>query len=55
MPDIWSLVEWSNWLTPKHNRRRYDTVFYLCCSEERPDALADLAETTSAEVSTESL
>ncbi len=35
MPAIWSLIEWSNWLTPSNFGSRYDTVFYVVCSEER--------------------
>ncbi len=36
VPHIWSLYEWSNWLTPtnmpnKHSNRRYDTAFFLAC------------------------
>lgn len=30
-PDLWSLHEWSNWLTPTYLSKRYDTIFYLAC------------------------
>ncbi|KAI8491187.1 Nucleoside diphosphate-linked moiety X motif 19, mitochondrial [Branchiostoma belcheri] len=37
VPDVWSLHEWSNWLTPTSFRnRRYDTVFYMCCLDNIP-------------------
>ena len=39
-PDIWSLSEWSCWLTPLFRNdpgnRRFDTVFYSVYLEERP-------------------
>jgi len=49
-PDIWSLYEWSNWLTPtklnvqspleqnpKRSTRRFDTMFYIAMLDEIPD------------------
>ncbi|ELT87307.1 hypothetical protein CAPTEDRAFT_220053 [Capitella teleta] len=41
IPDVWSLHEWSDWLTPTHmpemhNLRRFDTAFYLCCMDHQP-------------------
>ena len=51
VPDVWSLIEWSNVLTPRNFRRRYDTVFYLCCSEDKPPASPDNAEVIKAKVS----
>ncbi|PRD32760.1 UNVERIFIED_CONTAM: nudt19 [Trichonephila clavipes] len=46
-PDIWSLYEWSDWLTPTSvGHRRYDTMFYLCCLPRRPDVLLDKGEVT---------
>jgi len=44
VPDIWSLVEWSDWLTPRNLGRRYDTVFYLCCCETTPPISPDGTE-----------
>ncbi|KAK2576096.1 hypothetical protein KPH14_007431 [Odynerus spinipes] len=35
-PDLWSLHEWSNWLTPTYYTRRYDTIFYLACMPHVP-------------------
>ena len=52
VPDIWALVEWSDWLTPRnlHVRRRYDTVFYLCFSETQPAVCGDGEEIVDATV-----
>lgn len=38
VPDIWSLYEWSNWLTPvlAQDVPRFDTAFFVSCIEERP-------------------
>lgn len=47
VPDIWSLIEWSNWLTPHNLGRRYDTVFYLCFPDNKPLPTPDNQETTS--------
>lgn len=49
MPDVWSLVEWSNWLTPENMPRRYDTVFYLCCLEGMPTPMFNPSEVTKAQ------
>ena len=35
-PDIWSLHEWSDWLTPtqlKTEKSRFDTIFYITFRE----------------------
>lgn len=50
VPDIWSLIEWSNILTPRNLHRRYDTVFYLCFCENKPSAIADGEEVFDAKV-----
>ena len=63
VPDVWSLYEWSNWLTPintgsldkaknvgKPQSRRYDTAFYLCVLDYVPNAAHDDKETTELEV-----
>lgn len=50
-PDIWSLYEWSNWLTPTHLKsKRYDTIFYLCVLDEIPDVQIDGNEITEIQV-----
>ena len=51
VPDIWSLIEWSNWLTPRNHNRRYDTVFYMCFVESKPPSSPDGEEVNSAIVS----
>lgn len=51
VPEIWCLQEWSNWLTPvqgKENNRRFDTVFYVCCVDHKPEAEQDFGETVRA-------
>ncbi len=58
-PNIWSLYEWSNWLTPAVRQvegpterpRRFDTMFFACCLPEKPQKVeADSGETTAAKV-----
>lgn len=48
VPDVWSLKEWSDWLTPTdlnaQGKRRFDTIFYTACLEEIPITLLDQAE-----------
>lgn len=46
VPDVWALSEWSNWLTPAHLPRRYDTMFYIAFLDEEPLALHDDKEMT---------
>lgn len=44
-PDIWSLKEWWNWLTPEAmGHKRFDTIFYLCCLDSLPKTTSDEAE-----------
>lgn len=52
LPDIWSLYEWSNWLTPALPKRgrRYDTAFYICVLDYIPEAVHCDKETTELEV-----
>lgn len=61
VPDIWSLAEWSNWLTPlsfarktanvyEGSKRRYDTAFFLCLLDSIPDAMHDDRETVQLQV-----
>ncbi|KAI8496099.1 Nucleoside diphosphate-linked moiety X motif 19, mitochondrial [Branchiostoma belcheri] len=53
VPDVWSLHEWSNWLTPvvpsRPNRRRYDTAFFICCLDQIPPAARDDREIVKAQ------
>lgn len=44
-PDIWSLHEWWDWLTPTSvGHRRYDTMFYVCCLDKQPEVVLDHSE-----------
>ncbi|OWF53501.1 nucleoside diphosphate-linked moiety X motif 19-like [Mizuhopecten yessoensis] len=56
VPDVWSLNEWANWLTPvimrsgeSRSNRRFDTAFYLCVLDHMPPAIQDNTETVHAE------
>ena len=51
VPDIWSLMEWSNWLTPRNHKRRFDTIFYMVFSGEKPSIHPDGIEVTNSAVS----
>ena len=47
LPNIWSLYEWSDWLTPAHmGPKRYDTIFYICVLDEIPEVSIDGQEIT---------
>ncbi|CAG5124792.1 unnamed protein product [Candidula unifasciata] len=37
VPDVWSLYEWSNWLTPPLKGKRFDTAFFVSCIDEGPN------------------
>lgn len=41
VPDIWSLYDWCNWLTPAGYIKRFDTAFYMCCLDYVKDTLED--------------
>lgn len=43
-------MEWSDWLTPRNHKRRYDTLFFMCFSESKPEAKPDLIEVTESQV-----
>lgn len=46
-PDVWSLHEWSNWLTPTNKawfQRRFDTIFFVCTLNEIPQMEVDNGE-----------
>ncbi|XP_022257076.1 nucleoside diphosphate-linked moiety X motif 19-like isoform X4 [Limulus polyphemus] len=50
-PDVWSLFEWSNWLTPTSvGHKRYDTMFYICCINTHPDVILDDNEVITLKV-----
>lgn len=54
IPAVWTLHEWSNFLTPKFAKsaitsgRRFDTLFFICCLDHKPDAFEDTGETVDA-------
>lgn len=51
LPDVWSLYEWSNWLTPEHmGPKRYDTIFYVCLLDRLPEVRIDGKEITEVRV-----
>lgn len=50
VPDVWSLYEWSNWLTPTFEGRRFDTAFFICCVQGKPHAVEDEGETVHSQV-----
>lgn len=52
VPDIWSLIEWSDWLTPRNFNIRYDTLFYLCPLDSQPPVSPDGSEIVDAKVHT---
>lgn len=48
VPDVWSLTEWCNWLTPISLPRRFDTLFYTCFLDDEPTVLLDDKEMSHA-------
>lgn len=36
-PDVWGLHEWSIWLTPAQLKPRFETLFFLCTLNEKPN------------------
>lgn len=51
-PDVWSLYEWTNWLTPTHmaSKRRFDTMFYMAFVDNAIEAEHDDKEIVCLEV-----
>uniref|UniRef100_A0A2C9JQW9 Nudix hydrolase domain-containing protein n=1 Tax=Biomphalaria glabrata TaxID=6526 RepID=A0A2C9JQW9_BIOGL len=50
IPEVWSLFEWSNFLTPPRDMMssyRFDTIFYVCCIDHKPRASHDFGETVN--------
>jgi nucleoside diphosphate-linked moiety X motif protein 19 len=53
VPDIFSLYEWSNWLTPSFETSRFDALFFICCLQSLPgdnDLKLDINENQHLEV-----
>lgn len=47
-PNLWSLYEWWNWLTPTSvGHKRCDTMFYICFLELEPKVVLDNEEVTT--------
>lgn len=44
LPDIWSLQEWSNWLTPNDSPKRFNTIFFLVTLDQMPTAFSSSSE-----------
>lgn len=51
-PDIWSLQEWSNWLTPSDYTRRFNTIFFLTTLDQMPTAASSSSEINELKWST---
>uniref|UniRef100_A0A4X2KZ60 Acyl-coenzyme A diphosphatase NUDT19 n=1 Tax=Vombatus ursinus TaxID=29139 RepID=A0A4X2KZ60_VOMUR len=51
VPNLWALQEWSNWLTPfvRKGGRRFDTRFYVCCLQSKPQTFLDMLEAIKCE------
>jgi nucleoside diphosphate-linked moiety X motif protein 19 len=49
-PDVWSLHEARNWLTPARLPKRFDTAFFLVCLERQPETVMDQQEVTEIRV-----
>ena len=53
VPNLWSLVEWADWLTPtdlhEKGNRRFDTMFYLASLHEVPVTVRDELEVTASQ------
>lgn len=43
-PDLWSLHEWSNWLSPASYPKRFDAAFFVACLPYMPVANYDARE-----------
>jgi nucleoside diphosphate-linked moiety X motif protein 19 len=49
-PDIWSLQEWSNWLTPSDYTRRFNTMFFLATLDQMPPVFSSSSEISELKV-----
>mgnify|MGYP002385057135 CR=1 FL=1 len=49
-PDVARLYEWSNWITPHFEAKRFDTKFFLAIIKEVPSfAIHDSTESTTTD------
>jgi nucleoside diphosphate-linked moiety X motif protein 19 len=51
-PDIWSLQEWSNWLTPSDYTKRFNTIFFLAALDQMPTVVSSSIEVNELKVHT---
>lgn len=49
-PDVWSLKEWANWITPPIFNQRFNTLFFLASFLEKPAVQGEESEVQSLEV-----
>jgi len=49
-PDIWSLQEWSNWLTPSDYTKRFNAIFFLTTLDQMPIAVSSSNEINELKV-----
>ncbi|XP_022915438.1 acyl-coenzyme A diphosphatase NUDT19-like [Onthophagus taurus] len=48
-PDVWSLKEWANWVTPPSLPIRFDVAFFLTAFQQTPAAYAEEMEVSHLE------
>lgn len=41
IPDLWSLHEWSAWLTPATFKKRFETAFYIVAVNQEPSLIVE--------------
>lgn len=46
VPDLWSLYEWSVWLTPASDKKRFEAAFYLVAMNDKPNLICEKDEVT---------
>jgi nucleoside diphosphate-linked moiety X motif protein 19 len=49
-PDVWSLHEGRNWLTPNHLPKRFDTAFFFVALNKIPNTVMDPREVSEIKV-----
>lgn len=50
VPDLWSLYEWSAWLTPTMLPKRFQTAFFLVTLNNQPQILTEQTEVQDSSV-----
>lgn len=51
IPDLWSLHEWSAWLTPATFKKRFETAFYIVAVNHQPNLIIEEHEVKEYHVS----